>query len=231
MPVMITGGGTPSERSIRGDLNKLAPGNYQNIARRLRFASDIDNLTFIFRTALEKAYLEPEHGALYINLFADLLESLGAEAREIAVGIVRGEMPTEDVIMREALGPRTDPAKDYDRFCEACRVKRRIVGRSATFAGLLDVAPISRSLEATPRDVYDRHERVMRDIIGEGLDEDPDIDIDRTGAVEIMIDSLGTVVRRRSDLRRAFRASIDELDIRTFPSSKCRFKIMDILGR
>ena len=230
MPVMIMGGGSSSERSIRSDLNKLSPSNYGNISRRLRFTADVDNLTFTFRTALEKAYLEPEHNALYVNLFADLLESLSKEARDLAIGIVRGEIPTDAVIKTEALRPASDPVKDYDDFCETCRVKRRIVGRSSTFASLLDIAAVSRSVEATPRDVYDSHERVMRDII-DGKEEDPAGAVDRTGAVEIMLDSLGTVIGKHKHLRRAFRSSIDEMDIRSFPSPKCRFKIMDILGR
>lgn len=239
MPVMITGGGTSSERSIRSDLNKLAAGNYGNISRRLRFIADIENLTFTFRTALEKAYLEPEHNVLYINLFADLLESLGSEAREAAIDIVRTELPNDIVIKQEALQPYTDPAKNYDDFCETCRIKRRIVGRSSTFASLLDINLISKTLDATPRDIYDAHERVMREIISDSgsssgsdtVSRDGSDSIDRTGAVEIMIDSLGSVIGKHSELRRTFRSSIDEIDIHSFPSPKCRFKIMDILGR
>lgn len=230
MPTLITCGGTASERTIRSDLNKLAPGNYGSVARRLRFIADIDNLAFTFRTALEKAYLEPEHNLLYINLFADILESLGAEAREVAIDIVRGDLPTDVIIRTEALRPMTDPAKNYDEFCDACRIKRRIVGRSSTFASLLDIPAVSGALQATPLDVFCTHERVMRDLVAD-TDVASNPEVDATGAVEIMLDSLGSVIGKHNSLRENFRSSINDLSMDAFPSPKCRFKIMDILGR
>lgn len=230
MPTIITGGGTSSERTIRSDLNKLAPGNYGSVARRLRLIADIDNLTFTFRTALEKAYLEPEHNSLYINLFMDILESLGAEAREVAIDIVRGDLPTDIVIRTEALRPVTDPAKNYDEFCDACRIKRRIVGRSSTFASLLGIPSVSGALSATPLDVFCAHERVMKDLVSDA-DAAADPGVDATGAVEIMLESLGSVIGKHNSLRDNFRTSIDEMTLASFPSPKCRFKIMDILGR
>lgn len=227
-PLMI--GGTPSERTIRSDLNKLAPGNYSSVARRLRLIADLDNLSFTFRTALDKAYLEPEHNLMYINLFSDILESLGGEARGVAIEIFKGDLPTHAVIRTEALRPVTDPAKNYDDFCDACRIKRRIVGRSSTFASLLDIPTVSGALEATPLDVFSIHDRVMRDLVSDTqVASDPRVDA--TGAVEIMLDSLESVIGKHKSLRENFRTSIDEVSIEAFPSPRCRFKIMDILGR
>ncbi len=231
-PHIRSGRSTPavsSERTIRSDLNKLAPANYASIARRLRFVASVDNLAFTFRTALEKAYIEPEHNILYINLFADILESLASEARIVAINVVRNELPTVGVIRSEALRPMTDPAKNYDAFCDACRIKRRLVGRSSTFASLLELPALS-SIDATPLDVYQSHERVLRDLISDA-EIAADSEIDSIGAVEIMIDSLAGVISRRNNLRRNFKEYIDEITLDAFPSRKCRFKIMDILGK
>eukprot|EP00873_Tetraselmis_striata_P033974 jgi/Tetstr1/454238/TSEL_041157.t1 len=231
MSSFVSSAGTASERAIRSDLNKLAPGNYHSVARRLRFIADIDNLTFTFRTALEKAYLEPEHNRVYVNLFGDILDSLGAGERQVAIDIVQIELPTDAVVRVDALRPLTDPAKNYDAFCDAIRIKRRLVGRSSLFASLLGIGAVSRSVCATPADLYHTHERVMRELVAAPPASGAQAELDGVGAVEVMLESLGTVIRKHPALRRDFTTSIDEISLDVFPSAKCRFKIMDILGR
>lgn len=225
-PVLLNSG-TESERKIRSDLNKLADSNYASISMRLKFVADADNLSFTFRTALEKAYLEPEHNSLYVNLFRDLLGAAAGDAREAALDIFRSEIPTEAVIASEALRPPTDPVADYDAFCESCRLKRRMVGRSATFASLLGFDHLAASLQTTPLDVYSSHERVLVGIVGGTGYDGAGMDV--SGAVEIVLDSLGTVVGRHRGILPRFREVVDEIGMGSFPSARCRFKVMDII--
>ena len=219
------GGGTAAQRSIRSDLNKIAPANYDSIVKRFRFIDDVESLVFAFEMALEKSFLEPDHNGLYVRLFSDLLRSLSAEARDASFGVFRVHVPTRESLVAEALRPRTDPAKDYIAFCESAKAKRRIVGRCQTYSGLLNIRAVSDHLEMTPLDLYTRHESAMRDICCGEYDAGA---LDVEAGTEVMLESIGVVVHRHKDLRPIFRSSIGAIGQGL--SHRCRFKVMDILG-
>lgn len=216
-----------SERSIRSALNKLTRANYTVITRRVVFITCSENVLFMIRTGLEKAYLEPNHSSLYVGLFRDVLESADAPTRAGAMSVFLEQLPTEIVLLSEVLLPNTDPVSNYDEFCATCKVRRRIVGRTATFCGLLTVASISDHLGATPADVYATHENVMRTILARR--EDMCKDLDSSGAIEVMLESLNAAICTQSSLLGSFRAAIKDIPIDSFPTAKCRFKVMDIL--
>jgi hypothetical protein len=218
------GNGTVAQRSIRSDLNKIALANYDSIFKRFRFIDDVESLVFTFETAIEKSFLEPDHNGLYVRLFSDLLRSQSAEAREASFGVFRAHVPTRESLVAEALRPRADPATDYIAFCESAKAKRRIVGRCQTFSGLLGIRAVSDHLEMTPLDLYARHESAMRDICGGEFDASA---LDVEAGTEVMLESIGVVVRRHKDLRPVFQSSIGALGTL---SNRCRFKVMDILG-
>lgn len=221
-------GGSYTERCIRSDMNKLSAANYNVISRRIRLSLETGNLTFLLTTALEKSYCDPDN-RVYIRLFCEAFQTLAGELRSTAVDVALHHFPTEIKIREESLQPIADPSSDYDGFCNSCRVKRRIVGRSSTFAGILDIPVMSRALDVTHRDLYMSHEGVMRDIIQNGRDISPGLDT--VGAVEVVVDSIGAMLANRSALISDFRSSVDKMRIESFPSMRCRFKVMDILGR
>lgn len=226
MPVLLSNG-TSTERAIRSDLNKLAVSNYDLILRRLRFVSDCD-IKFTVTSALEKSYLDPSHNTLYVRLFSDLFDTLNADTREQAVGIVKEQMPSVEVLRQEVMVPRTDPVRDYDKFCNICKMKRRVIGRCSTFANLLGSPLISESIHASPDDVYESHEIVLKDIIKSSGNVGDDTDFE--GAVEIMLDSIATVTQTSNRIIGRFRDVVEDIGVDSFPSNRSRFKIMDILG-
>nr|WRJ69805.1 hypothetical protein TetV2_00356 [Oceanusvirus sp.] len=228
MPLMLANG-TDKERSIRSDLNKITITNYDCIFNRIRFVDDVDNLIFTFKVALEKSYLEPHHNVLYVRLFRDIFRSLACETREAAFGIFKTHVPTRESLIAEALRPTSDPATDYIGFCETAKAKRRIVGRCQTFSGLLDVGAISEHIGFSPLDLYMEHESAMRDIL-EGRFEtagDPDV----VSGTEVMLESLGVMIDRHNFLQHNFKNALNVMGgTSCFPSNRCRFKVMDILG-
>jgi hypothetical protein len=228
LSVMLTNG-TDKERSIRSDLNKITIANYDCIYRRMCFVDDVANLIFTFKAALEKSYLEPNHNMLYVRLFGDIFRSLTAETRKAALGILRTHLPTRESLVAEALRPPSDPATDYIAFCETAKVKRRIVGRCETFSGLLDVGAISDHLDFTPLDLYNEHESAMCDIIQGRFEAAGEPDV--VAGTEVMLESLGVMIQKHGFLHRNFRDALDTMGgASCFPSNRCRFKVMDILG-
>lgn len=215
-----------SDRIVRASLNKLTGSNYTSISRRVIFIASSDNVAFIIRTGLEKAYLEPNHSPLYVRLFKDVLDSVDSSTRAVALAVFVSELPTDVAMMAEVLLPTTDPVNRYDEFCATCKIRRRIVGRSATFCGLLQVPSIADHLGATPADVYHTHERVLRTLLVHTGG-----DLDSHGAIEVILESIGAIICRHSNSLISFRAVIKEIPVDSFPTSKCRFKVLDILGK
>jgi hypothetical protein len=216
------------ERAIRAALNKLAGSNYVSISRRVIFIATRENVAFVVQNGLEKAYMEPEHSALYIRLFKDVLDSVDSAARDAALAVFLSELPSESALLAEVLLPNTDPVNRYDEFCATCKIRRRIVGRGATFCGLLQVAPIAEHVRATPSDVYFTYERVMRKL----LDSSPEdnVGLDSCGAIEVMLESIAAVLSRNNASIASFRAAIRDHPVDSFPTAKCRFKVMDIIA-
>lgn len=216
-----------SERAIRAALNKLAGPNYVSISRRVIFIATCENVAFVVRNGLEKAYMEPEHSSLYIRLFKDVIDSVDSAAREVALAVFLSELPNENSLMVEVLLPNTDPVNRYDEFCATCKVRRRIVGRGATFCGLLQIAPIAEYVRATPSDVYLTYERVMRRLLDAGPEENKGLD--SCGAIEVMLESIDAILPRTHASVASFRAAIRDHPVESFPTAKCRFKVMDIM--
>ncbi|AUF82313.1 hypothetical protein TetV_221 [Tetraselmis virus 1] len=231
VPLMLCNG-TDKERSIRSDLNKITETNYTSIVRRFRFVDSPEDIVFAFKTALEKSYLEPQHNVLYVRLFGDMFHFMSTDCKSTATSIVNDQIPTSSSILEEALQPKTDPAQDYGQFCEICKIKRRIIGRSQVFAGMLRNDILSQYIDTTPIDIFNAHESAIKKIVIDYCeDEHKSKEIDTVSGVEVILESMEAFLEKHSSFHPKFRNTIDLMGgVDRFPSNKCKFKILDILG-
>ena len=228
VPLMFQNG-TDKERLIRSDLNKITLTNYDNIFKRMRFLDEAENIQFVLNNALEKSFNEPEHDMLYIRLIGDMFRHVDQESVKVAFNVVNDNIPTIDILIGEAMQPKRDPAKDYGGFCEVCKIKRRMIGRSRTYAGLIINRDISGFIDITPLELYETHEAAMKKIVDSCESED-DEDIDTGSGAETILESMQVLISKHDSLVDRFRVAMDDIGMERFPTNKCKFKILDILN-
>lgn len=224
-PPTVLGGDLPRDkRCITDNINKLTLSNYATIAQRMQFVIDDKNLVYGVSEILDKAYEQFNRCNLYVNLILDIYEGLGATQQAVMKDLLREKMSES---LDEADGfPHVDPVQDYDGFCRVVKSKTRAVGRCGTFSKMLQ--KVQSFFKHSPEDYYDHHERQVLKYVKSGAADDA---VDVASSVENLLDRIEVIIKHYAAMRNKFRLVLSEIGPKDLPSNKCRFKVLDIIGK
>ena len=211
-----------TQRAIIENINKVTRANYGTVSKRMKIVLDDENLRYGVSEILDKAYEQFDRCSLYVDLILDICESLSPQQKAVLQDFLRDKL--SESLQDNATYPRVDPKGDYDGFCSVVKTKTRAIGRCGAFSKLLQ--RVQGFFGYTPEEYYDHHERLVFRYVNEELD----VDVDVAASVETLLDCLQVIVEHYNTMREKFRAAVSGFP-GDFPSNKCRFKVLDILGK
>ena len=224
-PTVIGGDVSRDRRCITENINKITRANYGTVAKRMKIVIDDDNLRYGVSEILDKAYEQFDRCSLYVDLILDICESLGPQQKAVLQAFLREKL--DESLEEDPVYPHVDPKGDYDGFCRVVKTKTRAVGRCGAFSKMLK--RVQGFFGHTPEEYYDHHERLVLRYVND--DADVDVDVDVAASVENLLDCLEVIVKHYNAMRSKFRRAVSGVPAADFPSNKCRFKVLDILGK
>ena len=224
-PTVIGGDVSRDRRCITENINKITRANYGTVSKRMKIVIDDDNLRYGVSEILDKAYEQFDRCSLYVDLILDICESLGPKQKEVLQAFLREKL--DESLEDEGTYPHVDPKGDYDGFCRVVKTKTRAVGRCGAFSKMLQ--RVQGFFGYTPEEYYDHHEKLVFRYVND--DVGVDVDVDVAASVETLLDCLQVIVKHYNAMRNKFRRALSGVPATDFPSNKCRFKVLDILGK
>lgn len=210
-------------RSINDIMNKMTTSNYSTLSRTMKIIMTDENILFAMEKILESSYIQTERCAVYVRLVTDICNSLSeAQMRTVKTYL---RMQLQKSMDEPVTIPFVDPVKDYTVFCSVTKQKARSVGRCNAFCKFL--RGFQRDLQKTPEQYFDHHTELVFQMVKQ---KDIGEDIDVAASIEMLLDCILIMVNHYEHLRTSFQTSLKSHDMSDFPSSRCKFKVMDILG-
>lgn len=225
-PALNIGANIPRERRcINESINKITKANYATVSKRMKLVLDDETLQYGVGEILDKAYEQFDRCNLYVDLILDICASLTPAQRSTVQDFLREQL--EESLQDNQAYPHVDPKKDYDGFCRVLKTKTRAVGRCGTFSKMLK--RVQGFFGYTPDEYYDHHEKLVFRYVQDECE--CDIEVDVAASVETLLDCLQVIVKHYTAMRSKFRRAVGGVPADSFPSNKCRFKVLDILGK
>ena len=226
-PTVIGGDVSRDRRCITENINKITRANYGTVSRRMIIVLDDDNLRYGVSEILDKAYEQFDRCSLYVDLILDICKSLGPQQKEVLQAFLRAKL--DESLEEDPVYPHVDPKGDYDGFCRVVKTKTRAVGRCGAFSKMLQ--KVQGFFGHTPEEYYDHHERLVFRYVNEDAGAGAGADVDVAASVETLLDCLQVIVKHYNAMKSKFRMAVSRVPAADFPSNKCRFKVLDILGK
>lgn len=211
------------KRCINDNINKVTNSNYGVVSKRLKIVLDDNNLEYGISEILDKSYYQVDRSELYVELIIDIVNALNPAQRVLVQELLQRKL--SESLDDETVYPHVDPVGDYENFCKIVKKKAKAVGRCNTFSRMMK--RITKFFKYTPEDYYDHHENLMLKYV----DNDRQVEVDIAASIETVLDCLKVIIDHYSSLRNKFQESLCSMKMEDFPSNKCRFKVLDILGR
>ena len=223
-PQLTIARGIPRERRcINENINKITQANYATVSKRMKLVLDDETLKYGIGEILDKAYEQFDRCNLYVDLILDICGALTQEQRSAVQQFLKEQL--EDSLQDHQGYPHVDPKKDYDGFCRVLKTKTRAVGRCGTFSKMLK--RVQGLFGYTPDEYYEHHEKLVFRYVRDDLG----VEVDVAASVENLLECLHVIVKHYTGMRSKFRRAVECVPVEDFPSKKCRFKVLDILGR
>lgn len=222
-PSIIGGDVSKDKRCINENINKITTSNYRTVSKRMKLVLDDENLRYGVSEILDKAYEQFDRCNLYVDLILDICESLTPQQKGVLQAFLREKL--DESLEDKGAYPHVDPASDYDGFCRVVKTKTRAVGRCGAFSKMLQ--RVQSFFGYSPEEYYDHHEKLVFRYVNEEMG----VDVDVAASVETLLDCLQVIVKHYNNMRAKFRRAVSGLSAEDFPSNKCRFKVLDILGK
>lgn len=211
-----------AHRVVIDSINKISDDNYKAILARLTRSLDENNIPFAVDFIMNNAYIQMERCRLFVALLTDIHRFLDSK-KEFVYHL------NQKVVMsvsNDILYPKVDPLKDYDKFCQVSKMKKRDVGMCNIMSALLRSAKTEpeMSLQEFYSFYEDMTKRYMRTDNVISTEEDVDI----VGSIENLLGCIKVIIDHDTKvLRQRFRCAAN--DFEAIPSKKCEFLIRDIL--
>ena len=227
---------TGEERRIQCDLNKLSQQNYTRIVSRIRFSISLKNLDMVFEKLLAKAYSEPQHNGLYVNMIVELCQNMTAAERSAALQRLDGDINQTLLGLQDSVRfPCTDPAQNYEQFCAVGKMKRDVIGRCETHVSLTRCQALSDGFSHGASDIFEAHAAALASLLTLSLEPDANASrltntvLDIETSIETLLECVGIILGKYQDLVTRFKEVVTDTRLARFPSNRCRFKLNDLL--
>jgi hypothetical protein len=222
-PLKIVGDIPRERRCINENINKITQSNYATVSKRMKLVLDDETLKYGVGEILDKAYEQFDRCNLYVDLILDICASLTPAQRTAVQEFLREQL--EESLEDHQAYPHVDPKRDYDGFCRVVKSKSRAVGRCGTFSKMLK--RVQGFFGYTPDEYYEHHEKLVFRYVRDEFD----IEVDVAASVETLLECLQVIVKHYAGMRSKFRRAVGGVPVDSFPSNKCKFKVLDILGK